>query len=291
MSRPDAFLSRADDAPEGEAGRSVRKHLLDDPIGRAWLAVHVIDHPTRGWDSADVDFALEQAHDLLRVIGGRVGPKGDRANWPGQSSAAVAQGRVTAAQVSFVEDVLTWLSRYVGTEREAQALQLWCACIEQRRSFSGACKSLGLNPNTEKTRRRRGSLLIATGLCREDIQIPEHVLAARCSQAGAERLAEMEAAIARGPAGQGGGQALEEPAAEPDAPPELWDRCRAALANLGPHESPLRTVREIIRAQVLADVVNGETLTDAMIAAAEKRRRHLTRLARQQGLLNDGGRR
>lgn len=284
MSRPDAILSRAATPHHEGEGRAVPKHLLDDPIGRAWLAVHVIDHPTRGWDSADVDFALEQAHDLLRTIGGRVGPKGDRANWPGQSGAAVAQGRVTAAQVSFVEDVLTWLSRYVGSEREARALQLWCACIEQRRSFSGACKAAGLNPSTEKTRRRRGAILIATGLCRDDVPIPADVLAARRSQEGAARLAETEDAIARASAREGG-------AAEPDAPPELWDRCRAALAGLGPHESPLRTVREIIRAQVLAEVVRGETLTDAMIAAAEKRRRRLTRLARQQGLLDDGGRR
>ena len=272
----------ADAASEGE-GRAVPKHLLDDPIGRAWLAVHVIDHPTRGWDSADVDFALEQAHDLLRAIGGRVGPKGDRANWPGQSSAAVAQGRVTAAQVSFVEDVLTWLARYVGSEREARALQIWCACIEQRRSFSGACKAAGLNPNTEKTRRRRGALLIATGLCRDDVSIPADVLAARGSQEGAERLAEMEAAMARAPAA---------PAADAaEAPPGLWERCRAALAGLGPHESPTRAVHEVIRQQIASEITGGVTLTDAVIAAAEKRRKHLTRLARQQGLLDDGGRR
>ncbi len=61
MSRPDAVLSRAAIPPDEGEGRAVPKHLLDDPIGRAWLAVHVIDHPTRGWDSADVDFALEQA--------------------------------------------------------------------------------------------------------------------------------------------------------------------------------------------------------------------------------------
>ncbi len=190
---------------------------------------------------------------------------------------------MTAAQVSFVEDVLTWLSRYVGPEREARALQLWCACIEQRRSFSGACKAAGLNPNTEKARRRRGALLIAAGLCRDDVPIPVDVLAARGSQEGAERLAEMEAAIARAPAAPD--------AAVPGAPPDLWDRCRAAVAALGPHESPTRAVREVIRQQVAAEITGGVTLTDAVIAAAEKRRRDLTRLARQQGLLDDGGRR
>lgn len=298
MSRADAALSREAAAAQAEGCR-VPQSLLDDPIGRAWLAVHVIDHPTRGWESADVDFALEQAHELLRVIGGPVGPRGDRGNWPGVASAAVAQGRVTAAQVSFVEDVLTWLSRFVATAPEAGALRLWCACIERRQSFSGACKRLGRNANTEKTRRRRGALLIAAGLCRDDVPIPAHVIAARQARAGAERLSDIEAAIAEGStvkAGEGATQALQEPASNPipdaaggaDVSPELWDRVRAALRQRRPGASPNQLVNGLLIEQVKTEF-SGQGLSKALVRDMETRRRQLRVLARREGLLDDGG--
>ncbi|WP_236728731.1 hypothetical protein [Methylobacterium sp. WSM2598] len=272
------------------AARRVPQHLLEDPIGRAWLAVHMLDHPTRGWDSADVDFALEHAHEILRAIGGRIGPRSDRGFWPVMSCDAVARGRVTAEQVSFVEAALSWLSLYVDREPEARALQLWCECVEQRRSFSGACKRLGRNINTEKTRRRRGSLLIAAGLCRDDVPIPAHVIDARKAQEGAERLAETEAALARAPAGQGVPQAPREPAAAPvldpattEAPPELWDRIRAALSQRRRGESLRGIVRAILFAHVRVEFAGQST------AVAEKRRQYLFRLARREGMLDDGG--
>lgn len=271
------------------------RYLLDDPVGRRWLAVHVIDHPTRGWDSGDVDHALERAHELLRLVGGAIGPKADRGFWPALfrdvedlagRDAEPSRPRVPAEAISAMEAVLGWLGRYVpGGTPESEALQLWCFCAERRIAYRTACQRLGRNITTENRRRRRGSLLIAAGLCMDDVPIPAEVLAARRERPRSD-MAGTEDPAAPAPVSPVVA-AVPPPAQSPDpALAAFWAEV-AAVQAIADAAARADAVYRLIHARVRAE---GTALAGAadMPARLSRRRVALVHEAVSRGLLDTG---
>jgi hypothetical protein len=264
------------------------KVVMRDTIARRWVAVWDAAPAASRWDQKAVEQRLEEAMVLLRRVGGPYGPKEFGTSWPAIAEAIEAPeggaelpARVTSADVSKMEAAIRWPLTYLGGRPgrarypdQLRVLQIWLACKATGGRFGKAIQRRGIAESTGQARRWQAMLLIATGLMEDGVPAPEEP---------AEAPAE------------GWGSALQAPEPppapvedEPTAPPELWERCRAALAKRRPYESPRQIVNGMLIEQVKTEFA-GLGISKRLLADMETRRRQLRVLARREGLLDDGG--
>lgn len=178
------------------------QRVLDDPIARSWAEVYDAADPAFRWEPGYVDERLVEAARLMeRVV--RADIPGLSRYWPGivryfdAVSTLAKQGyeddsypadpddipptprRVRPDEISAMMEALDWPIRYIigdpRSEQMRRVLMLWMRCKALRRPFGKEVKKSGLVYATAKRRRWQASLLIATGLIRDQVLAPEQV--------------------------------------------------------------------------------------------------------------------
>lgn len=182
--------------------KDLPQRVLDDPIARAWAEAHDTADPAFRWEPGHVDERLVEAGRLMeRVV--RSDTPGLSRYWPGivryfdAVSTLAKQGyeddsypadpddipptprRVRPDEISAMMEAIDWPIRYIDGDPRAEqmrrVLMLWIRCKALRRPFGKEIRKAGLVYATAKRRRWQASLLIATGLIRDQVLAPETV--------------------------------------------------------------------------------------------------------------------
>ncbi|AXQ95049.1 hypothetical protein D0Z66_03710 [Cereibacter sphaeroides] len=85
--------------------------------------------------------------------------------------------QVSAAQVTFYETVLEWPARYLCPDNvgSARCVGLWARCKARKASFAAGAEARGLAKRHAYALKDRGLSMIAQGLERDRVPVPQPV--------------------------------------------------------------------------------------------------------------------
>jgi hypothetical protein len=140
---------------------------MTGPAVREWEEVWAEVSEGFRWHYAEVRDVLGEAQKIREATVANPRPKGDTALWLGQASGGYST-RYTAEEITIAGEALDWPPRYLWRHPDhRRAVQRWMAKTGGERLTGYELKRF--KDRTERDRRTRGFLTIATGLMRDRV--------------------------------------------------------------------------------------------------------------------------